>query len=541
VKKRDLESIALGVNALLETGQTEAARGLLQRQFKLCQTHQQAEHLVGLLEGLPAGFAQDATVQQLYLQTLCRARKPQRILDWFENHTGGAGLQVYRAWALVREERPAEALEILQAVDADAGLDGGIFYRTKGEALFWLGQPQWQEVLEQSRPYLQGAALGRMLIDLGGFLNERGRRAAARVCWAEALSYLEGDPYYLAWTHSNLGYSLFKDQPHKAEEHLLEALRISKKDGAGDFRCKALAGVGAVRRSLGEWERALHSYQQAYRAGGDGKDLQLAKWGWGHTLRLMGRVEEALARLQQALRLGPAEVWLEADLAAAHLMLAEPESVEQSLPRLNGYLQSGQLGERGQVVLRVLGAELARQQGKLGRARQLLAGLELHSLWAREELGCFPALAPMLGLKTVARNPQHRVEVRPFGRLEVLVNGRRVPIPAVSKAGELLVFLLVNGREVSLEVLLDRLADPHNKNPRKALWEIIEKLRQALGWKDSLQSCGGVYILDPQADWVCDLEPGRDPAPLGYERSQSFMAGYYSEWIEEWRQQWLVI
>ncbi len=540
MKRSNFELIPLGLAGLLENGHTQTALHLLKQQFKQCQTHQQAEFLVALLEGLPPTLAQEDEVQQLYLQALCRARKPERILQWFETNIGLVRWQVYRAWALVRGGHYGEALQILEAIETETGLDSGIFYRTKGEALFWLGHPDWQPVLEQSRLYLEGAALGRMLIDLGGFLNAQGQRAAARVCWAEALGYLESDPYYLAWTYNSLGYALLNEQPHQAEEYLLAALRISQKKGARGFRSKALAGLGAVRRSFGEWQRALHSYQQAYRAEGDGSDPQLALWGWGHTLRLLGRVEEALARIQQAQRLDPSEVWLEADLTAIRLMLGEHKSVKQSLARLQGYRQSGLLGERGRVVLQVIEAELARQQGQLDQAKALLSGLDRQSLWAREELGCFPHLAQMAGLEPPQKKP-FRVEVQPFGRLEVRVNGRLVPIPAVSKPGELLVFLLVNGKEASLEVLLDRLADPKNKNPRKALWEVVEKLRQALGWKDSVQSCGGVYTLDPQAEWWCDLEPGNSPAPPGYERYQSFMQGYYSEWVEEWRQQWLVI
>jgi len=123
----------------------------------------------------------------------------------------------------------------------------------------------------------------------------------------------------------------------------------------------------------------------------------------------------------------------------------------------------------------------------------------------------------------------------------VRVNGRPVPIPAVSKMGELLVFLLVHGKQASLELLLDRLGNPRSKNPRKALWENIDKLRKALGWKDSVKDCGGVYSLDPRVEWICDLEPKGNPFPSAEDPSQIFMPGYYSEWVEEWRQQWLVV
>ncbi|GIW35121.1 MAG: hypothetical protein KatS3mg072_2454 [Meiothermus sp.] len=524
---------------MLEAGHDQAALQLLYNAFEQCQTYQQALDLLERLRRLPLAYDHHPSSARLYVQTLCRARRPDEILQFFSNHSPEAALWVYQAWALVRLGRYSQALQTLENATPATDMDWSIFYRSKGEALFWTGDPGWLEVFDRSRAHLQGTALGRMLLDRGWFLNHRGQRPAALVSWAEALAYLERDPYYLAWAHHSLGSALLHDQPHKAEHHLLEAYKVSRKEAAREFRARALVGLGAVRRSLGEWERALDSYQYAFKEAGDTQDRLLALWGWGHTLRLMGRVEQAFSKLIQAWELKPEE-WLEADLAATRLMLGERKSVLESLPRLQTLLQEGKLGERSRVVLRVLEAELARQQGSERQAQALIAELDPQSLWVREELGCFPGLARQMGL-----HPPHtqrfRVEVQPFGRLEVRVNGRPVPIGAVSKAGELLVFLLVQRGQASLELLLDRLGDPHNKNPRKALWETIEKLRRALGWKDSVQSCGRVYTLDPRAEWVCDLEPKSYPFPSAEDPSQTFMAGYYSEWVEEWRQQWLVV
>lgn len=523
---------------MLEAGHQQPALHLLLSAFEQCHTYQQALDLLERLRRLPLVYDRDPTAARLYVQTLCRARQPDEILQFFSNHATEAALSVYQAWALVRLGRYQQALQTLENADPVTNMDWSIFYRSKGEALFWTGDPGWLEVFDSSRAYLQGNSLGRMLLDRGWFLNHRGQRPAALVSWAEPLAYLERDPYYLAWAHHSLGSALLHDQSHRAEQHLLEAYRVSRKEAAKEFRARALVGLGAVRRSLGEWERALDSYRQAFKEAGDTQDRLLALWGWGHTLRLMGRVEQAFSKLIQAWELKPEE-WLEADLAAVRLMLGEQKSVGESLPRLKGQLQAEKLGERGQVVLRVVEAELSRLQGCERRAQTILAGLNLQSLWVREELHCFPALAAQAGLQS--RPKPYRVEVQPFGRLEVRVNGRPVPIPAVSKAGELLVFLLVNGKKASLELLLDRLADPTNKNRRKALWEIIDKLRRALGWKDSVQSCGGVYTLDPRAEWVCDLEPTHYPFPTTDDLSQTFMPGYYSEWVEEWRQRWLVV
>jgi tetratricopeptide (TPR) repeat protein len=524
---------------LLDAGHHEPSLGLLHSLFEQCSTHQQAQELLARMRNLPPDLMQHPTARRLYVQTLCRARQPEEILRLLAPQSPDPALRVYQAWAQVRQGQYQQALHTLEEAAPATKLDWSIFYRTKGEALFWTGAPDWLEVFDQARAYLQGSALGRMLLDRGWFLNHLGKRSAAVVCWGEALAYLEHDPYYQAWAHNNLGFAMLNDQPHKAEQHLLEALRLSRKETARAFRAQALMGLGAVRRGLGEWERALDSYRQALRFSSDSNDKHSALWGWGHTLRLMGRVEEALPKLIQARQLQPQEVWLEADLAAAHLMLGEQESVLKSLPWLQSLRQERKLSERGQVVLKVVEAELARRQGNLPQAQKLLAGLNPQNLWVREELGCFPALTQMRGL--APQTERFRVEVEPFGRLEVRVNGRPVPIPAVSKMGELLVFMLVQGKQASLELLVDRLGKPHSKNPRKALWENIEKLRQALGWKESIQSCGGVYRLDPRAEWICDLEPKGDPFPTAEDPAQIFMPGYYSEWVEEWRQQWLVV
>lgn len=527
---RDLELLEANLKALAEQGRADIALQLLQKSFEQCETFHQAERFLSLLRGVSGSFGQEQVFQRIYLQTLSRARRTAELLDWFETNAPSDGLHLYKAWALLQHNRHEEALELLKGLCEASVPDKGLYHRSLGTALFWLEAPNWNSHFEQARLHLRGTALGRMLLDYGWYLQHKGQRPAAHAIWAEALGYLEGDPYYLAWVHSNIGYLLLKDNPAKAEKHLLEALRISQKKAARAFRCRALLGLGAARRAFGELERALQAYQEAYKTKGDSDDIQLALWGWGHTLRLMGRVEEGLAKLLQALQYNPSARWIEADIAAARLMLGDLEAVEKRLPQLRALA----LKERGQVVLRVVEAELARQKGDLAGAQALLDGLQLGSLWAKEELGCFPLLAP--GAAANSR-PRYRVEVNPYGRLQVRVNGRDAALPAVSKAGELLVFLLVRGGAASLEVLIDQLVHPDAKNPRKALWEVIKKLRLALGWEHSVRSTGKVYALDPESDWVYPTKP-----PLDHQGQMlEFMPGYYSNWIEEYRQQWNVI
>lgn len=529
---RDLELLGANLEALTEQGRVDLALRLLQNANEQHQTYHQAERFLHLLESVPEPLRQELIFQRIYLQTLARARRPKDVLAWFESNTPADGLHLYRAWALLQLNQNQQAMELLQSLCEASVPDRGLYYRCMGMAMNRLKQPGWQDCFEQARAHLQGNALGRMLLDYGWHLYSSGQHAPAHATWAEALIYLESDPYYLAWTHSNIGYLLLKNKPAEAEQHFLEALRISQKKAAHGFRSRALLGLGIVRRMFGELQRALQAYQEAYKVKGDADDTQLALWGWGHTLRLMGQVEEGLAKLLQAYRINPEERWIELDIAAAYLMLGHLEYLEQKLP----YLRTIALKDREKIQLGILEAEWLRCKGDLAQAQARLASVESNHFWFREELSCFPLLASAVqGAQTRVR-AAYRVEVNPYGRLEVRVNDRAVPLPAVSKAGELLVFLLIRGGSASLEVLLDQIATP-GKNPRKALWEVVNSLRLTLGWKDSVRSTGRMYTLDPESEWVFPTEP-----PLDHQgQLLEFMPGYYSNWIEEYRQQWNVI
>jgi tetratricopeptide (TPR) repeat protein len=455
-------------------------------------------------------------LQHLYVQTLCRARQAEAILAFLDTFPNSV-LEVYRAWALVRSKKYQAALDLIETLSNTP--DPGLLLRSKGEAQFRLGNPAWHETLELARGHLSGTSLGRALVDYGVFLQEAGQRAAAQVHWAEALAYLKHDPYYLAWTHSNLGYALLGNQPQEAEKHLLEAVELSRKGVAEHFRCRALTGVGAVRRSLGEWERALSSYQRASTAAGDLEDRQQALWGYGHTLRLMGNKAKALAALTEAYNLNPEAYWIQADIAAVCLMMGDTEEARKCLGKVKDWK------ERSSVVRRFVEAELLRQEKGLKAAREHLKGLPTTHLWVREEYHCFPQLKPKAS-KTVGQT--YRVEINCYGLLEVWVNGRLIPLHSTGKPGELLVYLLVHGQVASRERLIECLCKQEVRNKRKALWEYIHTLRSALGWQESIKAEGGLYRLDPAAQWT-QLPAAESLGP------EEFMEGHYSEWINAHR------
>lgn len=525
VRKIPIEDARVSLEALLEAARTASAFRLLEDLVNQASTHQAAEQVVELFGLLPEKLLkQEASFQQLYAMALCRSRQSGRLLAYLEGLTPPipAALRTYWAWALLREGRCEEALCQLEALQGCESADWGLYWRTMGEVLFRLGRADWHEAFLKARKHLKGSALGRSLLDEGGLLYLWGQRSAARVVWAEALAYLRDDPYYLAWARHSLGMALISDRPEEAEGHLLEAVRLSRKAVAREFRARALCGLGAVRRSFGEWERALSSYQEATRVACERDDRQQALWGYGHTLRLLGRLEEALAQLTLALELdpSPATSWLNADIAAARLMLGDVAGAREALG------QALSQGERGKIVLVVVQAALDHRTGASEAARSLLEGLEPTNLWVREELHCFPELRASLALPELGQQ-KHWVEVNPFGSLEVKVNGRPVPINPTGRPGELLVFLLENGGSAGVEHLLDQLYHGNRPQDRKALWETAERLRGALGWKGSVQVKGGVYRLDPAAEWLY-----RDQPPQG---AGEFMVGHYANWVQERR------
>lgn len=525
----------------LELGQAEMALKTLEHTLRQCKTYAQHEAILDELIPLIPGSMFEAYPlgRLLYVRTLCSARRDAQLLSFAENLLDRSdtplAVRVYCAWAWGMGQQYAKVLELPESLaDHLTDPEVGLFWRSRAEAMGYQGQPGWQKAFAKARKCLKGDALGRCLLEEGNVWMWLGDKAEARSRWSEALLYLREDPFYIAWTHYNLGMSVYSFTPQVAEPHLLQAEQITRQKAAQKFRCRALCGLGAVRRALGEWSRALYSYQLAAKAEGDDSDHQTALWGQGHMLRLMGRLPEAIALFQEALERFPkGGRWLYADLAAARLMLGATKSAKEALG------QAADLQERGKTLMGVVQAELARREGD---KQGMLAALEgvATSLWLRDEAHCFPEVFAQLKLAgkltelPPAAPTKLRVEVRAAGVLGVQVNGRPVPLQPTGKPGELLVRLLESGGEESLEGLIYDLYRTYGpgqtRKAQQALWEHVDKLRQALGWEESLQAVGRAYRLDPQAEWDYDV------AKLAVPNQGRYLEGIYSDWALEKRE-----
>jgi tetratricopeptide (TPR) repeat protein len=537
VRSRDTLGLRLGLDALVKHHPGELVQ-VLGRLVREADAYAAAKKLLeeAFVRLPPEFLRQNPQVALLYARTLCSARKPQALLELTDSFalpsTAQTRVQLFRSWALVRTQRSPEALALLQAIEERLEPeDKGLWLRFRADALAHLNQPGWAEVFGQARQSLRGGALGRCLMDWGNHHFRFGEVSIARGLWAEALAHLAHDPYYLAWLHHSLGITVLHSQPAEAERHLLQAVELSKSKQAEEFRARALCGLGAVRRVLGEWDRALFSYQQAARVAAEPDDLQEAYWGMGYTHRLSGKPAEAMGCFWQAHAAEPADT-LYVDIAITHLMLSNPSGAEAALS------QALQIAGRDAAKAQLARAELARQQRQTEALGAALATLDWTQPWLQEERHCLPALFTEARRRGYLKLPRQQskpplVEVRAAGLLRVRVNGREIPLAATRRAAELLVLLLEHGTEATLDQLADKLY-PEKVSRRKAsqaIWPHLERLREALGWEGSVLATNGTYRLDSGSVWRYDMHCPKT-------RSKGvFLEGIYSNWVQDRRQE----
>ncbi|HEU4743480.1 MAG TPA: tetratricopeptide repeat protein [Meiothermus sp.] len=536
--KVPLAETLTSILALIETDRIGLALQTLRKLVDEARTYHACQILLEeVFSQLSEDFLAIPEAAHLYARVLCSARKPHKLLEFAQGYSVEASspVNLYRAWAMIHTRQPERALELLAGLEQTLlPSDQGLWLRFKAEALAFLGAEGWKEAFAEARQHLAGGALGRCLTEEGNHRFRFGELASARGLWSEALSYLNHDPYYSAWLRHSLGITALAQDPVEAEYHLLIAEELSRKQAAREFRARALCGLGAVRRVLREWDRAISSYQAAYKAAQEPDDMQEALWGLGNTYRLSGRPAEAVHYFFQAHAVVPSSA-LFVDIAAAKLMLGDLQGAEVALTQVS------HLNPREEAKATLLRAEIARRKGHRDGLGQALSRLEPSSAWVAEEHSCFPDLFESwrqlgrLGVFDPPRPQVTRVEVKAAGILQVKVNGREVPLKPTSKAAEVLVLLLEGGGQETVERLVVALnpdtTPEHKEKDRQKVWAHVKKLRQVLGWEGSVEAMGGAYRLDPSAKWDYDMRH-----PQVRARGQ-FLEGIYSGWVLDKREQ----
>jgi tetratricopeptide (TPR) repeat protein len=487
-----------------------------------------------------------AKVAYIYARTLMmndRHAELEEVLKSvtkIHNSSDVAPVRVEYAASLIDTKRYIEARQSLQdAIRHTSGQTLGLAWSRLGMTFFYLNEP-WRDSYLKARQFLSGIELGQALFNEGYCLAQSHQSIEARDVWFEAIPHFRGNPKWVAWTRCNLGMSALRNLDPEAERHFLEADRLTRNPKASSLRAASLCGLAGSRRVFGEWSRAELTYREALHVSVDSHDRKESYLGLVRTLRLAGRLSEALETLEFAL----SDATLELNLfhvarAKVFLALNQNDHARQSLERVGPLVST-----YDQSLERIARAELARRDGHLEQAVTLLEGLPVHTLHAREEVRQWPHLFQLieaagqpvpLPLEYVQGTT---VRVAALGVLQVTVNDRGVPIVPTGRVGELLVFLLEHGGAASLEVISEALyPEATHERARKSVWMLVKFLRTALGWDGAVIALRAAYQLDPNVTWQYDVREVRTQGTVqgtvqgGVQTD--FLAGVYSEWALE--------
>ncbi len=523
---------------LLEQGDFDQAIQVLGRMLFTIRMESEWKRALELIERIPkANRIESVEAAFTYGRVLNMNDRESDVLNLsaevIELHgfARAAPVELERGGALISMRRHLEARRVLE--DAIPHLSGellGVAFSRLGLTLFNLDEP-WSQAYQHAKELLSGVELGKALLNEGYCLVESGQSTEARNVWLEALPLFRSDPKMLAWLRYNLGISALRDLDPEAERHFLEADRLTRKPQAAELRAATLNGLGGSRRAIGEWARAEHTYRAGLEAASASHDRKESYLGLVRTLRLARRHIEALETLEFALQDDTLEMGaLRVSHAMVFLALGQPERARDSLGRVGALVS-----ESDKWLERIARAELARQDGQLDEAVSLLDGLPVASLHAREEAGAFPLLFGLLenaGLpvpEQLTYATRTVVRVMAHGALRVTVNDRAVPIAPTGRVGELLVFLLERGGVATIDVIGAALyaENLERKNVRRAVWKLVNGLRDVLGWAQGVLALRGAYQLDPGAIWEYDIAEARAKGVFNGE----FMSGVYSEWV----------
>lgn len=524
---------------LIKAGHLEDALRLLQTASQHIRHSHDWIELHATLEQIPDHLHQQLQWATLKANILVGLRDIGQTLEF--THTSlaqypieeAATIASARAWALLATDQSQNALDLLESALPhlpQAAL--GAALKRLAQAQHTLGLP-WQASANKARTHLQGRALGLALIDEGYLHRQSADLNQARECLNHALPLLRTDRYHLAWARHNLCEVALASNDPDAEHHALEAERLTRHPHARNLRARALCSLGSLRRREGDLQRAEAAFRAAIPAAQEPDDQRTARWSLARTLRLQGRTHDALEQLHSAISQTPTDPHhpIQIELAATWLTLNQPERAQTALEA------SQHLYDRHADLSQIIWAELHRRQGNGIQALQALEQTNLRTPLAQEEARMWPdlfALAHLAGRDvptpaTPASPPT--IEINACGLLRVLVNQRPVRLNPTGRPAELLVLLLEHHGHAPVETLIDQLWPKETKTTHKtqALWQLAKKLRNALGWNESISIQGKVYTLDEHATWHYDARTARHQQ----QAKTRFLEGIHSDWALE--------
>jgi tetratricopeptide (TPR) repeat protein len=537
--KRSADEITQIIHGFVTRGEYERIPALSNILLRHLQTSSDYREALSLLNEIPAPELLASSELRSFLAELLSGAQELGRLEELAVSTrqqlgdeAAAPLFLQLAIALQTQKLHTSARELLETWCAHLhGEARGVGQTALGLSLFELGQP-WLAAFEEGVPLLSGLSLARAFINQAYCLAQSGRHAEARVVWSRAVPLVRQRASTTAVLRYNLAISAQRELLPEAEEHFLELERLTRVPTLHHQRAKALNGLGLHRRSLGEWSRASSAYREALSFAQNPTDLRVAHNGLARTAYLAGHPARALEHLEEALT--------QPDLDRSALLVTR-SLVLLALGDDGGAASSLRSADALHLdsvkwLARIAEAELARRAGQPREALHHLEGLPVHGLHAREETRVHRDLMRLLethGLpvpEPLAYTAQTLVRVEARGALRVFVNARPVNIGAVSRVGELLVFLLEQGGSASAEVIGGALyPDVTHEKTRKSVWALVKLLRRALGWDEGVLALRGAYQLDPSATWEYDVTEARRRGAFHGE----FLSGVYSDWALE--------
>jgi hypothetical protein len=503
--------------------------------FEKAKTLNQFAALAKLLHNVPTDLLCQTHWFEISLQIACNGREPQLILE-MQPHFNQSLQQrsaAYLAWAYRKLEQYTEALNTLRVLENV--LNPGLAWRIRGECLAALQQDGWHESFAKASQLLTGRSLGICYMEYGSWCFLRHELTQAQTQYNQAYAILKHDAYYAAWIKYNLGLVTLELGLPEAEQHFYTVQDLSNRVDAKAFCSRSWSGIGAVRRSQGQWTRATFAYErglQYVNEKNDGDDRIAGMCGLGHTLRCAGQLNQALEVLWEALDYADETDKIRVLIAATLLQRGAIQESQNQLKLLENQSQHGET----KIRLSLVNAELARIQGRSIQALEHLQEIDPKRLCVLEERHCFPelfAFAEQHGwiFSTLPSQTPLLVNVQALGVLRVEVNQQSIHLKSSSKVAELLVYLLEQNGNASTENIIDALY-PEKTNMRRAsqaLWALVKQLRESLGWDASIQNKGEAYILgQDKVQWHYDARQAKDKSRL--------LEGVYSKWINDIRQ-----
>lgn len=536
MKPSYFENYFLTAQNLLEQARYEESVQILSRVNLSLDSRDEWEKILVLLGHFPNDFvSQNADAARLSARAFRCSGKYQELVEWIDRGLLAKTPSVLLECAagLNGLKRYEEARDLLQQIIPNLeGEDLGIAWSRFAYASFNTKTP-WEDAYKNALPLLSGEELGRTLLNYGYCLSMFRRYEEANQVWLEALSYFKKNPYFRAWIRLNLATIGINSVELQAERHLLLAIQDLKNPTAQALKAAVWNRLAFFRQLMGEWKRAEFGYLRGLESAKDVFYRQTAYHGLIHVQYLSGQFQPALETLENALHEPEIpHLLLYVVQAKVYLKLSQTARAKAVLEKAGK-----PKFELEEWPWRIAAAELARQENRLDEAVALLEGLPLDSVNSRAEVIQFPLLFDLMRSagKEVPQPLEYvkglTVLVRAQGVLQVSVNGRPVELLPAGRVGELLVFLLEQGGQASLEVIGEALY-PGVTNPtkrRQAIWKLVDNLREALGWADSVKALGGAYQLDAKATWHYDIAEARQKREFAGE----FLAGVYSEWAIE--------